>query len=806
MDEPKSIKLRIVKSRISEDAWNKRVEAARCEEQKLRAILADVSRGATLNEAIRSHVPPSRRSWVIHHLEGYKRDGLEALIDARTPREPQISFECRTVLEVAREANPKLTVDDAVVMLKRRKQQPLPSPSTIERIFRQVDGRVKGQRRKVERAQAKAKGLELPEQVIDQDHAGGELLLAAEIETGMMAALTDVVEGYAETAKAEARAEADEHRREAYVPDVAHRSRKGRFTKTYNRRRRRKRGQQVASYLRSAQEKAQGRPPTWPRFVHEPRKTLDRKVRALTMSPLLASTKGWAALRAPDLQALSYLAGFPYMPATLSKFVSAAAISGLGPALLSAVGRRGHEVAQQRWDEAGAVAALFVDNHAKEVWSSLYTKAGKVSHRNRVMPCITTTYVHTGAGTPLVMSVQSGAAPLAPRLVELVKQAEEELETEVGRAVVIDAEGSTFDILESFRRQGRAIVTPLKPSRAPALELRYDRGSYYRPFRDNDELRVARGTLRHKSTGRSLDVGVLLVRREHRDQETVLLTTGLDLGLSGRELAELYYLRWPIQEIAFKEWAEAVALDQHRGNCGRMVANVAVVTELERLRSRIQRCQDELDKLQSKTGSLEQEVKAAERKHRRAARALDVRRRRLDRFVEQGRTAGKMFSRSVVEHQQALHKAEQAEQNHQAASAALGANQTQCGHLEARLDKDRKRERHLQPQRSIRELDVAQDMILTATKLAAANLIAFVLREYLGDKNMTPQTFVSRMLTFRGRREVYKEHECVLFYDNERDPEMTQALHEACRTLNKRKLKRDDRTVTYCCCEAPCSN
>jgi hypothetical protein len=798
MDEPSSTKLRIVKSRISEAAWNKRVKAARRDEQKLLEVLDDIQQGASLNEAIRNRLPKSKRSWAMHHLERYKQEGLEALIDARTPREPQVSAECKMVLEAAREANPELTVDEAVAMLQRRKQKRLPSQSTVERIFRQVDGRVKSQQRRAKRLRAQAEGRELPEEVIEQDHAGGELLLAAELETKMMAALTDEVEAYAKAA--------NDNADTVYIPDLAYRNRKGQFTRTYNRRRRRKRGQEIASYLRSAQEKAEGRPPNWSRFVKEQRKTLEKKIRALTFSPLLAGSKGWAALRAPDLRALSYLAGFDYLPATLSKFVSAAAISGLGPVLLSAVGRRGHEVAQQRWGEAGAMAALFVDNHAKEVWSSLFTKAGKVSHRNRVMPCITTTYVHTGAGTPLVMSVQSGAAPLAPRLVELVKQAEEELETEVGRAVVIDAEGSTFDILESFSRQGRAIVTPLKPSRAPALELRYDRGSYYRPFRDNDELRVARGTLRHKTTRRSLDVGVLLVRREHRDQETVLLTTGLDLGLCGRELAELYYLRWPIQEIAFKEWAEAVKLDQHRGNCGRMVANVAVVTELERLQARIRRCEEELDSFQTKGGPLEQEAKVAEREHRRADQALQVRRSRLDRFVEQGRTAGKMFSRCAVEHQQALHKAEQAEQAYQAASAALEANRTHCADLEARLDKDRKRERHLQPQRTIRELDVAQDMILTATKLAAANLITFVLREYLGDKNMTPQTFVSRVLSFRGRREVYKDQERVLFYENERDPEMTQALQEACRRLNKRKLKRDDRTVTYCCCEAPCSN
>ena len=791
MDEPISARLRIVKSRISEEAWAARLKAARRAEQKLLAVVADIEQGMTKNEAIRRHLPKSKRSWAIHHLEPYRREGFEALIDARTPRDPQVSAECKMVLETAREANPELTIDEAVTILQGRKLKRLPSPSTIYRIFKKVDARL-SRRRKAERAR---RDPGQPEEVIEQDYAGGELLLAAELETGVMAALADEVEGYAKAANAEAD--------EEYSPDLAYRSRKGHFTKTYNRKRRRKRGQAIASYLRPAAEKAEGRPPNWPRLAHEKRTSLERKIRALTLSPLLASSKGWEALRAPELGALSYLVGYAYLPATLAKFVSASAICGLGPALLSAVGRRSHEVAQQCWGEAGAMAALFVDNHAKEVWSSLYTKAGKVSHRNRVMPCITTTYVHTGAGTPLVLAVQSGAAPLAPRLVDLVEQAEKELEADVARAVVIDAEGSTFDILESFSRQGRVIVTPLKPSRAPELDLRYERGSYYRPFRETDELRVGRGTLHHRTTNRSLEVGVLHVRREHRDQETVLLTTGLEQDISGRELAELYYLRWPIQELAFKDWATAVKLDQHRGNCGRMVANVAVVTELERLDARIRRVQAELDELQAQTPLLEQQMKVAERQHRRAARALAIRRARLDRCVQQGRTEGKMFSRCAVDHQQALVKAEEAEQAHKVASTAVETNRRRCEDREAQLDKDRKRQRHLEPQRIIRELDVAQDMIHTATKLTAAHLITYAIRQYLGDRNMTSQTLLSRVLPFRGRREVYKTSERVVFYENPRDPEMTALLKEACHRLNKRKLARDDRTITYCCCEAP---
>ena len=204
--------------------------------------------------------------------------------------------------------------------------------------------------------------------------------------------------------------------------------------------------------------------------------------------------------------------------------------------------------------------------------------SGKVSRLNRVMPSITETFVHTGAGTPLVVSVQSGGAPLAPRFMSLVESAEAKLDGGVvRRAIIVDSEGSTFDILAACAKAKRVIVTPLKPSRMP---------SYYRPYRDNDEFRVGTGTLTHKGSGRSLEVGVLHVRRAHRERDTVLLTTGLSLGADGSDLADLHFERWPTQENAFKEGV-AVGLNQHRGNSGRMVANVAVITELERLDARV---------------------------------------------------------------------------------------------------------------------------------------------------------------------------------------------------------------------------
>ena len=129
-----------------------------------------------------------------------------------------------------------------------------------------------------------------------------------------------------------------------------------------------------------------------PRFVHERRETIDAKLRMLVFCWMVAGSKGWDALRAPDVAALESLTGFAYMPSTLAKFISALAISGADQPLIEATARRWHEVAEERWHEPGAMAALYIDNHAKEVWSSLFTQSGKVAHLNRVMPCITTTY------------------------------------------------------------------------------------------------------------------------------------------------------------------------------------------------------------------------------------------------------------------------------------------------------------------------------------------------------------------------------------------------------------------------------
>jgi uncharacterized protein YpiB (UPF0302 family) len=396
----------------------------------------------------------------------------------------------------------------------------------------------------------------------------------------------------------------------------------------------------------------------------------------------------------------------------------------------------------------------------------------------------------------LILGVQSGSAPLAPKLVNLVESAERVLGTEVERAVIIDSEGSTFDILESFSRSGRVIVTPLRPARAPELELRYSRGSYYRPYRDTDSLRIANATLVHRSSNRTLEIGVLLIRRAHRDADCVLLTTGLALGMEGRDLADLYFARWPLQENWFKQGG-AVRLADHRGNCGRMVANVAVVTELERIERRLLIDRTQLTEAVEQAKTLAPEVVEARCAHDRAQRTLAQRRAAVDDRIAHGDAESAAFAKAAAKHHASLILEEQSRKVLDRLEKRASQHEVRKQKLEASIPKAEARAAHIEPQRTIRQLDVALDMIFTATKLTALQLILFVIREYLMGYSMTAMTFVSRLLTTRGRLVRRPDEEIIIFYENPRDPEMARVLRLAAERLNQRGLVREGRALRY---------
>jgi hypothetical protein len=103
----------------------------------------------------------------------------------------------------------------------------------------------------------------------------------------------------------------------------------------------------------------------------------------------------------------------------------------------------------------------------------------------------------------------------------------------------------------------------------------------------------------------------------------------------------------------------------------------------------------------------------------------------------------------------------------------------------------------LDPLKMIREIDVGLDQVLTALKLTCMQLMVFAQRRYLTTMKMNAETFVARVMPLQGRREERPGEERVIFYENPRDPAVTEGVRAACANLNASGLKRRGRVVRY---------
>jgi hypothetical protein len=301
--EPRCPALKHVRARISEDSWLERVVEARRREKLLRMILKSVASGKSQNAAIEAVVPKPKRSATLRDLKNYHRDGFEGLIDQRTPREPEIEIWIRDAIEIARMANPSISVE-SVERILEKKYENVASPAFIKRVWKDAGlERKKGrpERRELESTKEPDTGKV---EVEPLKAAGFQLVFAGEAETEAVERLVDTV-----------MAVADDLPPPGAVPQSERelRDEKGQFTGSYNRARRTAPGELIGPAHRTASEKAEARDLGRLTFSEQQRETLDRKVWALVSLPAVTPANGRTEdLRGPQGELLGEMCGYDY--------------------------------------------------------------------------------------------------------------------------------------------------------------------------------------------------------------------------------------------------------------------------------------------------------------------------------------------------------------------------------------------------------------------------------------------------------------------------------------------------------------
>jgi len=789
--EPSSSELKEVRRRISEQSWAQRVADARRRLKIVEEILRLVGQGESQNAAIAVTVVSAKRSATLRDLKAYRERGFEGLIDRRTPREPEIPLWVRDAVEVARMANPALNIEEMTAILWRKYQTEV-SPATIKRIWKTARLQRRAGRPNAEGNDVEATAPDVARPIVEPlEAAGMQLVLgAAEAETGAMTGLVDKVMEVAESLP-EPGPVSDAER--------ALRDENGRLTARYNRARRKGEGELIGPSHRTPAEKAQERDLGRLSFRGQSRETLTRKLLALVCLPFVAPQGGRLAdLRGPQGLLLGELCGYEYQVETMRKTVSELTQAGLAPQLAQVHAATWHQVSSERWETDYRASVVYVDNNTKPLWTKKFTKSTKVSSTGRVQPALTSTFINTGVGVPIHFETHSGAAPLAPRVLDILDEVEAGAEYPLGRLTVIDGECCSAGLLKSFKDAGRDLIVPLPVNMIKTERFRFGRGSGFRSYRDGDRLREGHITLLDsKNRDVRVDARALVIERRTKATWTVLVTLADADEWSARELADAYFGRWPNQEGFFRQANQAVNLKQVHGYGRRVVANTVVLDNLGRTAARLDRASAKQAEEIQKLERVESELENNESESRKIIRYRAKREERVATALEQERTHTQQFAEAVAELQGAVveeralqERREPLEQRRALLGARINKRRAQIDKWQGERDK-------LQTRTEIVEADAAQDTLFTVMKLTLGMLVHFITVEYFEHRPLEWATFLDRIATLPGRRETTADCVTVYIYGNRRDIPLMRDLHRACCNINERELTKDGKRLRY---------
>lgn len=748
--------------------------------ERYRAIQELAARQSTESEraAMLRKLAESSRTNLRRWQQRYTEQGFDGLIDWRDPPvAAPMPKEVEGAICTLRQADPNVAVATIVEHVRKHHGYET-SETVVKRVLREH-----GLERRpgpVSNSSPQERKLEL---------GGMKLVEAALVETGYLEALTLAVqEQVAETPLPE----------EWVPPDSSDRDEYGRFLPEYNERYRKEEDDAIGPGFASVEDKRVGMEPRRLHLYGARYDVVEQKMLALMTSHLLGNGR-WDGIRVARGALLEELCGYAYMPATLDLFARELKYVGVSSTLWEVHARHWLEQTAD-WGQEREAAVLYIDATNKPVWTDLFSQSSKVSSTGRVMPALETVAFHTGYGVPLWMVTSSGRTPLVKAIPGLLDELCEINEgAEIGRIVVIDAEGNSVPFLKGLEQGSlkRGWVTRLRPSLIESKTV-FER-SRYRNYRDGDRVRVGVADLHDpESPETPFRIRVIEIERRSKGTTTCL---GASMLLDEREwggaaIADLYFARWPKQEANFRTVNQALGLKQVHGYGKQLVDNISVITRLDELAQKIPDEQQQLAALTEQHRSdqqlLDQQRKSlaeTERRHTALERQLHARLSKgklITPQLQQLAADEKDTAKQIRSHERLVARSDK--------KAAL--SQLRVEKQQNQLDKHRDEQQAIASRQRIYQHDVELDSFFSLMKVGLVLTITYVLKNYLGNACMEALTFLERVATLPARLQILPELEILTFEYNHRDPDVMVLLAAHSETINARALRlRSGRTL-----------
>ena len=550
------------------------------------------------------------------------------------------------------------------------------------------------------------------------------------------------------------------------TPDLKGRSRRGRFTARYNRRRdvRRERFQSV-------ELKRQSRSLESMEIVKVDAKTLARKCLAVLTLPFITHNGEIRTVNTAAGKALKGFCGFHYRQATVSRFLSELKYLGVSGDLL----RRQVGFWQEVWrdelplEENLPLLCYYVDGNTKALWSTKRVKKHQVTMLGRVMGCLEQVFVHDSHGRPIYFETYSGHAPMGEYVLELFEKIEDSLEGRgpklpVHRAIVMDAASNSVRTLRAFASQTKYhYITSLDNNQWDLRKVR----KQGRPQR----YKYGAATLWdcEIELEDSREKGHLFVTRTikiewDRGKETYLITSLPKEIIGASEVVKAYFDRWPDEELSFKVMKAIGCLHRVAGYGKQKLPDLRVRKRQQELVSRIQELRAKLR--EPLAAIADEEIKIAnlipkERSLRARSRIVDG-----DRILPPHEAQElERISRAINAHQRRV-------------QAIRKANP----HF-TKLDRAEREWIRLQGKETVYQVDVELDQIMTFFRVSLVNLYTYMAR-LMGWSHLSLVRFLHTILLLPGEVEETGDSRHLILERNKKDPGTMEALSAAISKVN----------------------
>lgn len=773
--EPTNPAVQDVWQRLSVKARTSRLAEARRREAAIKEV-----RGRPADESERSAVKrivtwcgrTGFRGW----CQRYDERGLEGLIDRRIGPESQMPKKVRTTICTLRQIDPDFDVNlivDHVAEFHDFKT----SATTVKRVVNEEGlARRRGPARKD--SSHGERRLEL---------GGMKLVEAACVVTGYLGNLATAITEHVEDLP---RPETEQE------PDTSDRDEYGRFLSGYNERYRKEPGDSIGPGFASIDEKRAEMNPDRLQVAKARPEVLERKLQALMATPLFGDGR-LLDLRVPRAQLLREFCEIPYKPATLDRFARELKYAGVSSTLWEIHARKWLELTKN-WGGEKPAAFLYIDGTTKAIWTRLCSQSTKVSQVGRIMPGLEEVAFHTGAGVPLWMMTHSGRAPLVKVVPDAITKLEEILgSSSIGRFLVIDAEANSIPFLKSLENgnPSRRWVTRLRDSWMK--DKRIFNRTNYRAYRNGDRVRMGEADFNDPEGGK-FRMRVVEVERRTKGTTTYL---GASLKLDDREwkpaqLADIYFQRWPAQELNFRAVNQATNRKQVHGYGKQLVDNVSVVTELDELACKTERLEERLSRQKTKLVHEQKRLDEAETSRRKGERRQQTVDRNVSKRAHPGAKITGTLHKQLEEQRALADKIAEANDKVAKQQKRLEAAEASVRRTEEQKTRYKTRQEKLESRRKIFAHDVELDSLFSLLKVGLVLLVTYILREYLADTPMEPATFLKRIAPLPARLRKTPTLEILTFEHNDRDPEIMTLLANHVDAINARCLPmRSGRTL-----------